>query len=857
MFGRYMRLTFVAVLLMVGFASIGSLPAHAALEKYSWHDYKTIEAESGIYGVIAKTGGQPVTDFVQADPVQNYSVENPSDACKGTLTISLQSDTAGTLSSTGQCSPFQSADTAIRIDNRDVAIQSVKNEEKQMITTYNNTKCVATEPQDHQNCQNLNKNVVAAMQQDCLSKHNYQQNVMHGNAYLDCMSKTLDVPRPGTEKPDEPDEPDECTLADTGWIICQMDSFIAGLTDNTFKLLKPFFTISPLGQRSDGSNTSTYTAWESVRTLANVILVIAFLVIIYSYLTGAGINMYHIKTMLPRLIVAAILINASFIICSLAIDTSNVVGVTVQDIIKKIDDGPTSASGEFASWTGVTKKIHSTGATEDETKDADQQNPDAANQTTNQNTNSNNKDDTDTKLTKMVVGGVEITGIAVMFVQLSALIPIMVMALFAMLTVLLVLLLRLAVVIVLVIISPLAFACFLLPNTKRWYDRWQKLFVDMLILFPAIALVFGASSLASSVIRQTAEANGQVLLAIFSMGIQVIPLFVAPLLIKISGGVLNQFAGIVNNKRKGLYDRSMNRAQEFRGDRKAIRQMNAARDRTLFGAIPVPKRLNRARPINRKAVRQKGRDLANAEAEKRLGVFNAENADAIRSRTLRGVNGDVKDVVSEALGGITTTKLEDIEVAEASAAYARFKNDTSISPDIAMRSLETRMYGGRELSEAERRAMIRIAGEGFNDGPDEHGVDGIEKATRLVAMSGNMNINERRELIDTLRKNKVGDKAAFLGGSALGKIERGEVNSEADVDKLVQSAAKGGKFSQQALAGSSRSTLKRLDKNMANIEPAAAAQIRTNAANALNNPNLSATIRTENRPHLESLGGHR
>lgn len=856
MFGRNFRYIFAAIISMVFLNVAMSLPTHAALEQYAWSDYTTIEGFNGIYGVIANTGGDEKTAFAQRD-TSTLTANKPSESCQGSITIKLDNnDSSGTLSSNGECSPFQSADKNIRITGQDVARDIIEEEDNTMGNTYIDREC--TDEETKEDCITNVKQEIGEKQAACLEEYDYKDNVAKGDAYLNCISGALGVDRPGDDSEEDNDD-EKCTIPDTGWIICQANLFVAGLTDNTFNLLKPFLIISPLEKSQNNTDSSTYKAWESVRSIANVILVIALLVIIYSQLTGVGIDVYHIKKMTPRLIVAAILINISFVICSLAIDASNVVGVTVQGIIKNMDERPASASVEYSSWKNVTDKVQSTGATEDPEED-EKNKPDdeESEEDTNKTQEQKDAEELDSfSATKMVVGGTTITGIAVMFVQLSALMLTMVIALFALATVLLVLMMRMALVIILVVLAPLAFACILLPNTKKWYDRWQSLFVNMMILFPAIALVFGASSLAASVIGATAVANGQVLLAIFSMGIQVIPLFVAPLLIKIGGGVMSQFAGFVNNKRKGLYDRSMNRAREFRGDRKAIREIRAARGTTGFGKIPVPARLNRLRPINRRAVSKKGQEQAAQETAKQLDKFNTENSDAINKRALRGVNDGVSDFVDEALDGIATTKLDDIETNETNAAEASILSDPSATPDVVMDMAASGERDGRKLTEAEHRAAVRVAGRQFNDAGDA-GNDGVAKANRLVAQAhdGGMSQNVRRELVSTLRENKIGDKAAYLSGSTLGKIERGEVHGmdgKNGVDGLVQSAAGGGKFSQQSLAGASSTTLQMLDKNMGSIKPEAASQIRTNASNVLANPNLSSGIRTESRGHIERL----
>ncbi|MCA9327380.1 hypothetical protein KDA14_02520, partial [Candidatus Saccharibacteria bacterium] len=74
------------------------------------------------------------------------------------------------------------------------------------------------------------------------------------------------------------------------------------------------------------NNSGTYKAWELMRTIANALFVVAFMVVIYSQITGRNSGGYSIKRILPRLIVAAIAVNISWYICVVFIEISNILG---------------------------------------------------------------------------------------------------------------------------------------------------------------------------------------------------------------------------------------------------------------------------------------------------------------------------------------------------------------------------------------------------------------------------------------------------------------------------------------------------------------------------------------------------
>jgi len=258
---------------------------------------------------------------------------------------------------------------------------------------------------------------------------------------------------------------------------------------------------------------------------ANAAFIIAFLVIIYSQVTSAGISNYGIKKMLPRLAIAAVLVNISYYICAFAIDLSNISGHALQDVFMQIrttvlTTGHSSGGSiEVFTWENLTALILSGGA--------------AA-----------------VGIRAFLVGEGGVLSSAIIL-----LLPVLLGALLAVLMVVLVLAARHALIVILTIISPLAFVCYLLPGTEKWFEKWRKMFMTMLIFFPAFSLLFGGSQLAAAAILQNTSTIIEVILG---LAVQIIALPLTPFLFKLSGGILNRIAGIVNNPNKGLIDRTRN-----------------------------------------------------------------------------------------------------------------------------------------------------------------------------------------------------------------------------------------------------------------------------------------------------------
>lgn len=327
----------------------------------------------------------------------------------------------------------------------------------------------------------------------------------------------------GSDKNNDNEEEDKntCAIDGIGWLLCPVVNFLAQIIDHSWGILASFLEVdSSIVSTTNPDNNetgATYRAWQIVRNIANVVFAIVFLIIIFSQVTSFGISNYGIKKMLPKLIIAAILVNLSFYICQIAVDISNILGYSIKNI-----------------FDNLTNTI------------ADQQiffNP---------------YDDTQTGNGMLGIAGTVLAtaaGGVYVYAQIGTLIPVLLGGIVAVLMILFMLIGRQALVILLVVLSPLAFVAYLLPNTSKLFDKWKKLFMSLLLLFPIVALVLGASSMASSILSSTfqnatSEHNfGTVLGQIAAAAVAILPLFVVPGMLKKSldgagniGGTLNKLS---------------------------------------------------------------------------------------------------------------------------------------------------------------------------------------------------------------------------------------------------------------------------------------------------------------------------
>ena len=282
-----------------------------------------------------------------------------------------------------------------------------------------------------------------------------------------------------------------------GWILCPVIDFAQhtitaiydSIVENFLEFRAEFLEIS-------GDN-AIYTAWQTFQSIANVGFVIVLLVVIFSQLTGIGIDNLGIKRILPKLIVAAVLINLSYLICMLFVDISNILGVGLNNMFSNIIvtiDGATvgGATGAAVLSTVMTAVV---GAA----------------------------------VGALAFGAVAagISGSVIVLPLVLGLIATLIGVLFFFIL----LGVRQALIIILIVVSPVAVACYMLPNTKSIFNKWLKLFEALLLLFPICGLIMGGSAFASDILMTM---DTGFLGKLIAMLVGVVPFFFIPSLLKSS-----------------------------------------------------------------------------------------------------------------------------------------------------------------------------------------------------------------------------------------------------------------------------------------------------------------------------------
>lgn len=354
------------------------------------------------------------------------------------------------------------------------------------------------------------------------------------------------------------------SLGAIGWFVCPVTGKIAEAIDFLYGLIEDFLAINPI-KAEDG--TPIYEIWKYCRGITNIVFIIFLLIVIYSQITGLGISNYGIKKALPKLIIAAILVNLSFVICSLAVDLSNIIGSGIRDVFATIAE---SAVASNAALTPTETKISVA------------------------------------ELFTSIAGGAAITigGIALAWQPgiMWMLIPTALGAIVAIVTGLITIALRQAVVALLVMISPLAVVANILPNTEDLFKKWKDLLKKMLVFYPMFSLLFGASNLAGFALITSAESMFGVLIGI---AVQIFPLFFAWNLMRMSGTML----GDINTRLRGLAARPLAANQSWATSRTQLsRQRALLSNRSYMPSVALMKIVN-GRRFNREMEMKENEEL--------------------------------------------------------------------------------------------------------------------------------------------------------------------------------------------------------------------------------------------------------
>jgi len=346
-------------------------------------------------------------------------------------------------------------------------------------------------------------------------------------------------------------EESPCAIAgqSLGWIICPVIQLVSDAVEGIYGYIETNFL--QLDASFVNSSNDTRRAWEDFRDFADIAFAIVLLVIILSQITGFGVSNYGIKKMLPSLIIVAILVNISFFLCQIAVDLSNIVGAGVKEIFTSLNVGNPEAVTLETIVNGLAETFLSAGAT---------------------------------------AGAVAGISFALENVEnwILPLVLLLIIALIAVVFFFILLGVRQAGIIILITLSPVAIICYALPNTKKIFERWWKLFSALLLVYPICGLLVGGGQFASRLLLHAgSSAGGEGLgfaYAFVAVMLQVVPFFFIPSILKSSMAAMGNLGMKISNFGRGI----------GRGTTGAIRKSDAYKDaQERLRGVNARRQLNR------------------------------------------------------------------------------------------------------------------------------------------------------------------------------------------------------------------------------------------------------------------------
>ena len=246
--------------------------------------------------------------------------------------------------------------------------------------------------------------------------------------------------------------------------------------------------------------------WTNMRNLAiSFIVIVGLLMVIGTAVEVGPFDPYTVKKVMPRLLVAVIVISLSWPLVIFLIDASNSLGLTIKGLIQQ----------PFTEL--LTKPIQIGGGQQ-----------------------------------WVAVAGTAGAGVALGIVGLLSFVA---TAFLGVALAFLVLVLRQILVILLAVIAPIAIAMLILPNTQKVGKAWWDLFARSLLVFPIIAAFIATGRVFAAITVANADGNLGTFGGFIAFFAYFGPYFALPFAFKLAGGAVGQISGFVNNKSRGGYDR--------------------------------------------------------------------------------------------------------------------------------------------------------------------------------------------------------------------------------------------------------------------------------------------------------------
>jgi len=392
------------------------------------------------------------------------------------------------------------------------------------------------------------------------------------------------------------------------WIICPVFNGVAAFCDWMFEnIVQPFLRTSPV---STDAHDPSFRIWSQFRIYGNVLLVIGLLALVFGQSIGGGlIDAYTVKKSMPRILIAAILINLSIYIVAGLVDITNVVGGTLGGVIT----GPLSGAGAFhftPSTVQAGSIIGATGAG---------------------------------AITAALAGlaGALVTVEVGKFILLFIVMPVALGLIAAFVT----LILRKAIILALILVSPVAFALYCLPNTEKYFKKWWDFLVQTLLVYPIVIVIFAVADVLSVTVMN-ANGSSNVIAPMIAFVLQFLPLLMIPYAFRLAGGAV----GLVHETLTNYHKRGQEAVKGNVNDPYSLRNMTrrgagnamlSGRERAVNRYVAQQKNGGR-RGLRGAAIALGGRAAGFGNYQVRRSLRNKEGSELVQNQTNYGDDSTVR-----------------------------------------------------------------------------------------------------------------------------------------------------------------------------------------------------------------------
>jgi hypothetical protein len=424
-----------------------------------------------------------------------------------------------------------------------------------------------------------------------------------GDSCYDSVEPLFTIPVTGTKVPNP-----------LKWMVCGISQLFASFIDTAGSAVGSYLSYNPFDDQGEATLKSV---WGNILNVANILFVVAFLVMVLSTILDLGLfSNYTVKKLLPRIILAALLANLSWEICRVITEFTIMVGDAAKDVILAPLAG---TSNTETSIPGQALKIF-------------------------------NQDS----------GAITLAVGALIYASLASagaiLLPVLATVAVSVLVAFVVLAARRVILVLLIVLAPLALVALAFPGGDSWAKRWWKLFIQLLFMYPIITALFASGIFLSSVLDSSQSNLIETLTQAFVL---FMPFFALPYVFKMAGGALANITGMVNDRSKGLIDRSKKWRDENSqyGRRKQLKaqRKNYTGHENLIKSMGEEKLLGSKTLANRRRAQGLGRSWLQSTEVK-------ENQRAFMDKMEASVSKEAKEAAdyrAQAAGGGIEAKRRD------------------------------------------------------------------------------------------------------------------------------------------------------------------------------------------------------